>query len=42
MPLSRNSGLPREALIQELARLLPVIIDRLTPHGKLPHTLVAP
>ena len=40
--LSRNSGLPREALIQEEARLLPMISDRLTPHGKLPHTLVAP
>jgi|SRR5215831_3599659 len=40
--LSRNSGLPREALIQEEARLLPMIIDRLTPHGKLSHTLVAP
>lgn len=38
----RNSGLPREVLLQELAQLLPVIIDRLTPHGKLPHTLVAP
>jgi uncharacterized protein YidB (DUF937 family) len=42
--LSRNSGLPREVLLQELARLLPAVIDRITPHGKrpvplLPHSL---
>ena len=40
--LSRNSGLPREVLLQELARLLPAVIDRITPHGKLPHVVVAP
>jgi uncharacterized protein YidB (DUF937 family) len=40
--LSRNSGLPREVLLQELARLLPAVIDRITPHGKLPHAVVAP
>lgn len=34
--LSRDSGLPRNALLGELARLLPTIIDRLTPQGKLP------
>jgi len=39
--LTRSSGLPREALLQQLARLLPVVIDRLTPHGKLPHTVAA-
>jgi len=39
--LLRNSGLPREVLLQELARLLPAVIDRLTPHGKLPHSVVA-
>ena len=39
--LSRNSGLPREVLLQELARLLPAVIDRITPHGKLPHSVVA-
>ena len=40
--LSRNSGLPREVLLQELARLLPAVIDRITPHGKLPQAVVAP
>ena len=40
--LSRNSGLPREMLVQELARLLPAVIDRITPHGKLPHAVAAP
>jgi uncharacterized protein YidB (DUF937 family) len=40
--LSRNSGLPREVLLQELARLLPAVIDRITPQGKLPHAVVAP
>jgi uncharacterized protein YidB (DUF937 family) len=40
--LSRNSGLPRKRLVQELARFLPTVIDRITPHGKLPHTVAAP
>ena len=40
--LSRYSGLPREVLVQELARLLPAVIDRITPHGNLPHTVAAP
>jgi uncharacterized protein YidB (DUF937 family) len=40
--LSRNSSLPREVLLQELARLLPAVIDRVTPHGKLPHSVVVP
>jgi len=40
--LSRNSGLPREVLVQELARLLPAVIDRITPHGNLPHTVAVP
>ena len=34
--LSQKSGLPHEALVQEIARLLPAVIDRLTPQGKLP------
>jgi uncharacterized protein YidB (DUF937 family) len=34
--LSRNTGLPRDNLLGELARLLPSVIDRLTPQGKLP------
>ena len=40
--LSRNSDLPREVLLQVLARLLPAVIDRITPDGKLPHAAVAP
>lgn len=38
--LSRESGIPRETLIQELAGLLPSVIDRLTPNGKLPDSAV--
>jgi uncharacterized protein YidB (DUF937 family) len=37
--LSHTSGIPRETLVQELARLLPSVIDRLTPQGKLPETV---
>lgn len=40
--LSRDSRLPREVLLQELAWLLPAVIDRITPHGKLPQAVVAP
>jgi uncharacterized protein YidB (DUF937 family) len=39
--LSGDTGLPREALLEQLARLLPTIIDGLTPQGRLPDT-VAP
>jgi uncharacterized protein YidB (DUF937 family) len=34
--LSDDTGLPRETLLDQLARLLPTIIDRLTPQGRLP------
>jgi uncharacterized protein YidB (DUF937 family) len=34
--LSNQTGLPHEALLQELARLLPTVIDRLSPQGRLP------
>ena len=34
--LTQQTGLPRENLLDELARLLPTIVDRLTPQGKLP------
>jgi uncharacterized protein YidB (DUF937 family) len=34
--LSRDTGLPHHALLEELARLLPTVIDRLTPQGQLP------
>ena len=40
--LSRASGIPRETLVQELARLLPSVIDRLTPEGKLTDTMPLP
>jgi uncharacterized protein YidB (DUF937 family) len=33
--LSRQTGLPHETLLSELARLLPTIVDRLTPQGRL-------
>jgi uncharacterized protein YidB (DUF937 family) len=34
--LSIQTGLPHETLLAELSRLLPSVIDRLTPQGKLP------
>jgi uncharacterized protein YidB (DUF937 family) len=34
--LSRETGLPRNALLSELSRLLPEVVDKLTPNGKLP------
>jgi uncharacterized protein YidB (DUF937 family) len=34
--LVNQTGLPHETLLQELARLLPTIIDRLSPKGRLP------
>lgn len=34
--LSRQSGLPHHELLDALAGLLPVVIDRLTPQGRLP------
>ena len=34
--LSNQTGLPHETLLQELARLLPSVIDRLSPQGRLP------
>ena len=34
--LSTQTGLPHETLLSELARLLPTVIDRLTPQGALP------
>jgi uncharacterized protein YidB (DUF937 family) len=37
--LSRDSRLPREVLLQQLARLLPAVIDRITPDGKLPQAV---
>ena len=34
--LTRETGLPREDLLSQLSRLLPTVIDNLTPNGKLP------
>jgi len=34
--LSGETGMPIQALLDELARLLPTVIDRLTPQGTLP------
>jgi uncharacterized protein YidB (DUF937 family) len=34
--LSRRTGLPRDQIVNELARMLPNVVDRLTPQGRLP------
>jgi uncharacterized protein YidB (DUF937 family) len=34
--LSRQAGTPQEDLLSQLSRVLPGVIDRLTPNGKLP------
>lgn len=34
--LSRETGLPRDDLLSQLSRLLPEVIDKLSPNGKLP------
>ena len=34
--LSRLTGLPQDQLLSELARVLPSIVDKLTPHGRMP------
>jgi uncharacterized protein YidB (DUF937 family) len=34
--LTRQTGLEREDLLSQLSRLLPDVIDKLTPDGKLP------
>ena len=34
--LSRETGLPREDLLSQLVRLLPEVIDQLSPNGTLP------
>ena len=34
--LSRETGLPREDLLSQLVRLLPEVLDKLTPNGTLP------
>jgi uncharacterized protein YidB (DUF937 family) len=34
--LSRESGMPKEDLLTQLSRLLPDVVDKLSPNGKLP------
>ena len=34
--LSRETGMPREDLLSQLSRLLPGVIDKLTPQGQVP------
>jgi uncharacterized protein YidB (DUF937 family) len=34
--LSRRTGLPRDQVVTELARMLPNVVDKLTPEGRLP------
>ena len=34
--LSRETGLPRDDLLSQLSRLLPEVVDKLTPEGRLP------
>jgi uncharacterized protein YidB (DUF937 family) len=35
--LSRLTGLPQDQLLSELSRVLPDVVDRLTPHGRVPN-----
>jgi uncharacterized protein YidB (DUF937 family) len=34
--LSRQTGLPQDDLVSELSRILPGVIDKLTPNGRVP------
>jgi uncharacterized protein YidB (DUF937 family) len=34
--LSRLTGLPQDQLVSELSRVLPNVVDKLTPHGRVP------
>jgi uncharacterized protein YidB (DUF937 family) len=34
--LSRRTGLSRDQVLSELSRMLPNVVDRLTPQGRLP------
>jgi uncharacterized protein YidB (DUF937 family) len=34
--LSRRTGLTRDQVVAELARMLPIVVDNLTPDGRLP------
>jgi uncharacterized protein YidB (DUF937 family) len=34
--LSKRTGLSRDQVLTELSRMLPNVVDRLTPQGRLP------
>ena len=34
--LSRLTGIPQNELLSELSRVLPGVVDKLTPHGRMP------
>ena len=34
--LEKETGMPREDLLSQLSRLLPDVVDKLTPQGKMP------
>jgi uncharacterized protein YidB (DUF937 family) len=34
--LSRLTGMPQDQLLSELSRVLPGVVDKLTPHGRTP------
>ena len=35
--LSRLTGMPHNEFLSELSRLLPNVVDKLTPHGRMPY-----
>jgi uncharacterized protein YidB (DUF937 family) len=35
--LARETGMPRDDLLSQLSRLLPEVVDKLTPQGRLPN-----
>jgi uncharacterized protein YidB (DUF937 family) len=35
--LSRESGMPRQDLLSQLSELLPGVVDKLTPNGRMPN-----
>ena len=35
--LSHQTGMPRQDLLSELSHVLPGVVDKLTPHGRVPN-----
>lgn len=35
--LSRQTGMPRESLLSELSQHMPGVVDKMTPHGRMPN-----